>query len=158
MIKFVVVWGYVVEILLSVLIVALAYIIFGFDDVNVFIKKSAIEMATIVGGGIFAASLAFIWALFTKSESKFYLWLASKGAYSVYLNSAAYSALVSLCLVVILIIVKYTDNTKLPIAAFLLLVLALTNVVTLMKNIIELMKLNSVFNKKSVKSSNDDET
>lgn len=143
--KVVVVWGYAVELLASVLVVTTLCLWLTTDSLLGFLRIAAIDIATLFGAVMLAASLAFIWTFFSKADTPFYRWLDSKGAFLVYLRAAAYAVLVSLLSMASLVIYKYADSRPLGLAAAFLLVLALLNMYTLVANVVGLMRLNALF-------------
>lgn len=146
--KMVIVWGYVVELLASVLVVTTLCLWLTTDSLLGFLSKAAVDIATLFGTVMLAASLAFIWTFFSKADTPFYRWLDSKGAFMVYLRAAAYAVLVSFLSTASLVIYRYADSRLLGLAAAFLLVLALLNMYTLVANVVGLMKLNALFMRK----------
>jgi hypothetical protein len=118
---------------------------FGTESLLAFLRTAALDIATLFGAVMLAAALAFLWTFFSKVDTPFYRWLDSKGAFQVYIQAAAYAVLVSLLSTSSLVIYKHVDNTILGLAAAFLLALALTNMYTLITNVIGLMRLNALF-------------
>jgi hypothetical protein len=145
MTRLLVFWGYAVEILISALAVLSLCMWFGTESLLAFLRTAALDIATLFGAVMLAAALAFLWTFFSKVDTPFYRWLDSKGAFQVYIQAAAYAVLVSLLSTSSLVIYKHVDNTILGLAAAFLLALALTNMYTLITNVIGLMRLNALF-------------
>jgi hypothetical protein len=118
---------------------------FGTESLLAFLRTAALDIATLFGAVMLAAALAFLWTFFSKVDTPFYRWLDSKGAFQVYIQAAAYAVLVSLLSTSSLVIYKHVDNTILGLAVAFLLALALTNMYTLITNVIGLMRLNALF-------------
>lgn len=146
--RFLVGWGYAVEIAASVLAVSGLCLWLSTDSLLAFLRTAALDIATLFGAVMFAAALAFLWTFFSKADTPFYRWLDSKGAFQVYLRATAYAVLVSLLSTSSLVIFKHVDSKALGLAAAFLLVLALLNMYTLVTNVIGLMKLNALFMRK----------
>jgi hypothetical protein len=145
MTRLLVFWGYAVEILISALAVLSLCMWVGTESLLTFLRTAALDIATLFGAVMLAAALAFLWTFFSKVDTPFYRWLDSKGAFQVYIQAAAYAVLVSLFSTLSLVIYKHVDNTILGLAAAFLLALALTNMYTLISNVIGLMRLNALF-------------
>jgi len=138
-------WGYTVEILISALAVLSLCMWVGTESLLTFLRTAALDIATLFGAVMLAAALAFLWTFFSKVDTPFYRWLDLKGAFQVYIQAAAYAVLVSLLSTSSLVIYKHVDNKILGLAAVFLLALALTNMYTLISNVIGLMRLNALF-------------
>ncbi len=93
-----------------------------------------------------AASLGFLWTFYSKADTDFYRWLDSRGAFRVYLLATAYSVAVSLLSTMSLVVMKKIADENFSLAATFLLVLAVINLMTLVRNVIDLMLLNAKFN------------
>ena len=145
MTRLLVFWGYAVELLISALAVLSLCMWFGTESLLAFLRTAALDIATLFGAVMLAAALAFLWTFFSKVDTPFYRWLDSKGAFQVYIQAAAYAVLVSLLSTSSLVIYKHVDNTILGLAVAFLLALALTNMYTLITNVIGLMRLNALF-------------
>lgn len=146
--RFLICWGYAVEIAISALAVLALCMWLSTETVLTFLKTAALDVATLFGAVMLAAALAFLWTFFSKADTPFYRWLDSKGAFQVYLRATAYSILVSLLSISSLVIYKHVDDINLGLATAFLLALALTNMYTLVSNVISLMKLNALFMRK----------
>jgi hypothetical protein len=146
--RFLVGWGYAVELLASALVVSVLCIWLSTESLLKFLQVAALDIATLFGAVMLAAALAFLWTFFSKADTPFYRWLDSRGAFQVYLRAAAYAVLVSLLSTASLVIYKHVENKSLGIAAAFLLVLALLNMYTLVANVIGLMRLNALFMRK----------
>ena len=143
--RFLVGWGYAVEIVISALAVLALCMWVSTESVLTFLRTAALDIATLFGAVMLAAALAFLWTFFSKADTPFYRWLDSKGAFHVYLRATAYAVLVSLLSTSSLVIYKHVDDRNLGLAAAFLLALALANIYTLVSNVIGLMRLNALF-------------
>ena len=145
--RFLSIWGYANEIILSALLIMLACTIWGIADVASFVEKIANDSAALVCAVCLAAALAFFWTLYSKADTEFYRWLDEINAFSVFTNASIYTVIVELLATVMLILVKtYPSPTMNLIGGFLLL-LAIINMVTLLKNIADLMKIHTTYTK-----------
>lgn len=145
MTRLLVFWGYAVEILISALAVLSFCMWVGIESLLTFLRTAALDIATLFGAVMLAAAVAFLWTFISKVDTPFYRWLDSNGAFQVYIQAAAYAVLVSFLSTLSLVIYKHVDNTILGLAAAFLLALALTNMYTLISNVIGLMRLNALF-------------
>ncbi len=143
--KYLVGWGYVVELVLSALAVFALCLWVTTDSLLSFLRTAALEIATLFGAVMLAAALAFLWTFFSKADTPFYRWLDSKGAFRVYLQATAYAVIVSFLSTSSLVIYKHVDSRNLGLTAAFLLVLAIVNMYTLVSNVIGLMRLNALF-------------
>lgn len=143
--KYLVGWGYAVELVLSALAVFALCLWVTTDSLLSFLRIAALDIATLFGAVMLAAALAFLWTFFSKADTPFYRWLDSKGAFRVYLQATAYAVIVSFLSTSSLVIYKHVDSRNLGLTAAFLLVLAIVNMYTLVSNVIGLMRLNALF-------------
>lgn len=143
--KYLVGWGYAVELVLSALAVFALCLWGTTDSLLSFLRTAALEIATLFGAVMLAAALAFLWTFFSKADTPFYRWLDSKGALRVYLQATAYAIIVSFLSTSSLVIYKHVGSRNLGLTAAFLLVLAIVNMYTLVSNVIGLMRLNALF-------------
>lgn len=111
-----------------------------------FVRDVALDIATLFGAVMLAASLGFLWTFYSKADTEFYRWLDSRGAFRVYLLATAYSVAVSLLSTMSLVAMKKISDDSFALVAAFLLVLAVINLMTLVRNVIDLMLLNAKFN------------
>lgn len=138
-------WGYAVELIASALVVTALCFWLSTESLLTFLRLAALDIATLFGAVMLAASFAFLWTFFSKADTPFYRWLDSKGAFGVYLLATAYAVLVSLLSTASLLIYKHVESKTFGLVAAFLLVLALLNMYTLVVNVIGLMRLNALF-------------
>lgn len=144
--KLQVIWAYAVEITAAMTTLVALCLWLGRPVVAGFVSGVALDVATIFGAVMLAASLGFLWTFYSKSDTDFYRWLDTRGAFRVYLFATAYSVVVSLLSTMSLIALnKITDEVFALFGAFML-ILAIINLVTLVQNVIGLMLLNTKFN------------
>lgn len=143
--RFLIGWGYAVEFAISALALLALCMWLSTESVLTFLRTAALDIATLFGAVMLATALAFLWTFFSKADTPFYRWLDSKGAFQVYLRATAYTVLVSLLSTSSLVIYKHVDDRSLGLATAFLLALALTNMYTLVSNVIGLMRLNALF-------------
>lgn len=144
--KGLVLWGYVVELAASGAILLCLCLWLGTDTVVSFLRGAAIDIATLFGAVMVAASLAFLWSFYTKADTDFYRWLEGRGAFAVYLRATGYVVAVSFASTATLLVLKYIDNSYLGLLATYLLLLAMFNLYTLVANVMGLMRLNALYN------------
>lgn len=140
-------WGYLSEIILSILLTFLICPLFGATQVTSFIKTIAIDAAAYIFSILLAASVALVWTFLSKTESSFYKWLTAKGALDVYLHAAYYVIVVELIAVSLSIISKSVQSEIFLLSSTPFMFLGLINGVTMIKNIVDLIKLNIAFEK-----------
>lgn len=138
-------WGYAVELIAASLILYLLILWLSADAVAEFVRRAAIDIATLFCAGMFAAALGFLWALYAKGDTPFYRWLEEKGAFKVYLAATIYAVGVSFGAMAALIVAKYVDGTATAIIATFLLVLAVINLYSLVANVAGLIRLNAKY-------------
>lgn len=138
-------WGYLSEILLSALIVTFLCVIFGTGKVSAVIGQIAESFAGAVFAVLLAAALALVWAIFSKVDSKFYVWLDSIGALDVYLRGMMYAVCVELMATLAAISSKWVDNETLRLIFAFVMSLGAINGITMAGNALGLMRLNALF-------------
>jgi len=144
-------WGYIAELVAAMLAVLLPSIYFGVSAVTNFVRSFATDMATIVCAGVFAASIAFLVAFYSKSGTAFYRWLDEKGAFDVYRRATGFAVLVSFLSTVSMLTLKIVGGNAMALISAFLFILMLLNLYTLIQNVFGLMRLNNLFNKNSDK-------
>lgn len=140
-------WAYAVELLLSGLLLLALCLWFDSTNVIAFIKNTAIDTATLFSTAMFGTSLAFFWTFYSKADTEFYQWLDSRGALNTYSMATMYVVIISSLSLFSLILLEHINNDKFSLIATFLLILAIINLYTLVRNVIGLMKLNSKFNR-----------
>ena len=139
------------ELVAAMLVVLLPSIFFGVSAVTSFIRSFATDMATIVCAGVFAASIAFLVAFYSKSGTAFYRWLDERGAFDVYRRATGFAVLVSFLSTVSMLTLKIVAGNFIALISAFLYVLMLINLYTLIQNVFGLMKLNNIFNRNNEK-------
>lgn len=141
-----VLWGYAVELLASVLVVTcLCFWLTPTLLVN-FVRTAAIDIATLFCTVMLSAALAFMWSFYTKADTPFYRWLDERGAFRVYLGATIYAIVVSFLATASLIVAKYVEGLSIGLIATFLLLLAAINLYSLVSNVAGVMRLNAKFN------------
>lgn len=128
-------------------ILALLCVVFGVDPVASFMRDVAVDVATLFGVVLLAASLAFLWAFYTKADTDFYKWLNNKGALEPYFAAAGYVIAVSFFATACPILLKKVPAVEYALTVVFVEILALINLYTLVKNVLGLMHLNAEFNR-----------
>lgn len=142
-----VLWGYTVELIAALLMMALLWIFIDYSSLANFMKATASDFVAL-GVVMLAFSTAFLLSMHAKAETKFYKWLGNKGALDVYQNTTGFCVGLSIVLIFALIIVKETEVVWFQIFVVFLLIYSAINMVTLTVNIIQFMRLNGLFNSK----------
>ena len=101
--------------------------------------------------GVFAASIAFLVAFYSKSGTAFYRWLDERGAFDVYRRATGFAVLVSFLSTVSMLTLKIVAGNFIALISAFLYVLMLINLYTLIQNVFGLMKLNNIFNRNNEK-------
>lgn len=141
-------WAYTVELVATSTILVALSLWFDCSVVISFVREVALDLATLFCAVMLAASLGFLWTFYSKSDTDFYRWLDTRGAFRVYLSATAYSVGVSVISTLTLVMLrKITDQTFALFSTFML-ILAVINLITLVRNVIDLMLLNAKFNQK----------
>ena len=143
------IWGYFSEVLLAALIVTFFCVAFGTEKVSSAVGLAADSFSGTFFGVLFAASFALLWSIFTKVDSKFYVWLASIGALDVYLRGMMYAVLIELIATVAAVSSKWIDNETFRLVFAFLMSLGAVNGITMAGNALGLMRLNALFEKLS---------
>src|SRR5690606_9058740 len=98
----IIIWGYLSEVFLASFVLALLLFFYDSQQIADFVKPIAADIATYFSSVMFAASVAFLWTFYSKSDTHFSKWLYEKGAFKVYL--AAYIVAVSIYAVLFLLL------------------------------------------------------
>jgi len=147
-------WAYIVEITLAILLIGLGCSTMGAAALAVLVHQFAIDIATLYCAVFFAAALAFLWTFYSKADTEFYSWLDEIRSFHVFLNATVYVVAIEGSAIFLLLATKvFTGNGFALIAAFAFL-LAAINSYTMVKNVIDLMKLHTLFNRVSRKNRN----
>lgn len=139
-------WAYAVELLAAAATLLALCLWLGTPAVTGFVRDVALDIATLFGTVMLAASLGFLWTFYSKSDTEFYRWLDTRAALRVYLSATAYSVVVSFLSTMSLVTLKKITNETFALVATFLLILAVINLITLVRNVIDLMLLNTKFN------------
>lgn len=139
-------WAYAVELLAAAVVLLALCLWLEPKTVASFVRDVAIDVATLFGAVMLAASLGFLWTFYSKADTEFYRWLDARGSFRVYLVATAYSVVVSLVSTMILVAMKKVADDTFAIVGVFFLILAIINLLTLVKNVIDLMLLNAKFN------------
>lgn len=141
--------GYFSEVLLAALIVTFFCVAFGVEKVSSAVGLAADSFAGTVFAVLFAASFALVWAIFTKVDSKFYVWLASIDALDVYLRGMMYAVLVEFIATLAAVSSKWVDHGTFRLIFAFLMSLGVINGITMAGNALGLMRLNALFERLS---------
>lgn len=144
--KLIIFWAYFVEVVLTALIYGLSFLIWDFDQIASFFINTAdswvIKFTTIM----LAGSIAFFWTFYSRSDTDFAKWLYQKKAFNTYLRAFLTAIAVFLVTTIALVITQITQNKTAAVISGGFFILSLINVFSFFKNIVDVMKLNIVFN------------
>lgn len=142
-----IVWGYLVELMLSGLLYAGAWWLWGFSAIHAFIEKTASEWAALTGT-LFAASLA-IWLTFVNIRAtSFGDYLDRQRAVGVYSAAFVTAMVVHLAATICLITAKGSQEMVVAQVALALMLYGGINLITLIRNASGLVTLYSTFRRK----------
>lgn len=140
-------WGYLSEAIAATLIHTLLALSLPSEKINLLILTKANEIATLFASVMFAATLGFLWSFYTKSDTPFFLWLYSKGAYQAYLTSYIFSAATFGLLITLLILGSFTKEYYIPQASTWMTIYCFLISISFVNNIREQLILNMEYNK-----------
>lgn len=142
----IILWAYLVEVILTVLVYGLSFLIWDFDQIASFFINTAdswvIKFTTIM----LAGSIAFFWTFYSRSDTDFAKWLYQKKAFNTYLRAFLTAIAVFLVTTIVLVITQITQNKIVAAISGGMFILSLINVFSFFKNIVDIMKLNIAFN------------
>lgn len=141
-----IVWGYLSEVVLATMVLALLLLSYGSDQVASFLKLIAQDFAMYFFSIIFASSIAFLWTFYSKSDTPFSKWLFEKGAFKVYLIGYIYAVAVNTVLLVLLLLASKSTNKVLLLLTTWVLLMGIINIYTFFRNVIDQLLLNMTFN------------
>ncbi len=142
-----VVWGYIVEIMLSLLVFGVLLLFWSSQQLVEFILGVASDFAAFFSTVMLAGSIAFLWVYYSKSDTAFAGWLYKKGAFHVYLTAYIFAVAVYAILTVVLLLSKHLGGELISLIALWLLVLGAINTYSFIRNIVDQLKLNMEFNR-----------
>lgn len=142
-------WSYIVELTLAIVLVGLGCTTMGATALAALVHQFAFDFATLYCAVFFAAALGFLWTFYSKADTEFYTWLDEIRSYHVFLNATAYVVAIEGTAIFLLLATKlFAGNGFALVAAFAFL-MAVINSYTMVKNVIDLMKLHTLFNRVS---------
>lgn len=147
----IIIWGYLSEVFLASFVLSLLIFFYDLQQIADFLKPIAADIATYFSSVMFAASVAFLWTFYSKSDTPFSRWLYEKGAFKVYL--AAYIVAVSIyaVLFLLLLITSKINSVIFSVFTFWMLLIGVINVYTFIKNVVGQLLLNMEFNRRHEK-------
>ncbi|MEH6446607.1 MAG: hypothetical protein V7784_22140 [Oceanospirillaceae bacterium] len=140
-------WAYVSELVLSTLLFTLLLICFEVSEIVRVFKSMSSDIATYFSSIMLAASFAFIWAFYSKSDTPFFKWLYKKRAFHVYLSAYVVALVVYLSLLILLIVTSKVDYIPLSLLSVWMFIYGVINVYTFMSNVLGQLKLNMEYNR-----------
>lgn len=140
-----VVWAYTCEVILAMLLVTLLLLTCGKKLLIDLAQQSAIDFATLYCAVFSAGALGFLWTLYSKTDSKFYVWLDRQRAFNVFAHATVYTLFVEGGATLLLIFTKYIKSEELAIFACAIFIRAFINSITMILNVVGLMKLKLLY-------------
>lgn len=147
----IIIWGYLSEVVLAGFVLALLLFFYDANQIASFLKPIAADVATYFSSIMFAASVAFLWTFYSKSDTPFSKWLYEKGAFKIYLSAYIVAVSIYALLFLLLLITSKIDSVLLSVFTFWVLLLGVINVYTFIKNVIGQLLLNMEFNRRNKK-------
>ncbi|NZD58452.1 hypothetical protein HZU83_17325 [Sphaerotilus montanus] len=142
-----IIWAYVTEVILAILLVFLGCVTLGITAVTALVHQFAVDFATLYCAVFFAAALAFLWTFCSKADTVFYTWLDEIQAFHVYLHATGYVVAVEAVAIFLLVATKEYSGSEFSLIAAFAFFMAVINSYTMVKNVIDLMKLHTLFNR-----------
>lgn len=144
--KLLILWTYLAEVLLAALAFGLLFLIWDFDQLADFFIKTSDSWVTKFTTIMLAGSIAFFWTFYSHSNTDFAKWLYQKHAFNTYLRAFLTAIAVFLITTIALVITPIANNKVVAVISGGLLILSAINIVSFFKNIVDIIKLNIVFN------------
>jgi hypothetical protein len=144
--KLLILWAYLAEVMLAALAYALIFLIWDFDQLADFFIKTSDSWGTKFTAIMLAGSIAFFWTFYSHSNTDFAKWLYQKQAFNTYLRAFLTAIAIFLVTTIALIITPIAKNKVVAVITGGLLILSVINIFSFFKNIVDIMKLNIVFN------------
>ncbi len=142
----IIIWAYLGEVILASLAYGSVIKLWDYNKLTEFIITTSDGLSSKFTAIMFAGSIAFFWSFYSHSDTDFAKWLYKKKAFSVYLKAFLYAIIIFLSATLALVVTQATRNTLAAAISGWLVVLAIINMATFVWNIVELIKLNIVFN------------
>ena len=144
--KFLNYYAYIVEFILSFLVVVGLSLHYEKKTLIDFFDKSANDFAMYFYSIMLAGSIAFFWQFYSRSDTKFAIWLYKKGAFKVYLLAYIFAVIIYSLSLFVLVLNKYISSDILLYVALWCLIMSIMNAYTFIKNIVNQLLLNMKFN------------
>jgi hypothetical protein len=148
-------WAYMVELIASFVVTTLLVVLAGATTVSKVMHDFAGDISTLFGAVMVAAALGFLWTFFSKADTDFYAWLEVKGAFAPFRRATEYVILLSFAATVLPLCLKLpalANSEKFGIAVAFVELLATINLFTLVRNVLDLMRLHAKFTELSRKA------
>jgi hypothetical protein len=140
-------WAYSSEIILACALTILTCRVYGVPETAKFVSIISTDVAAYIFSILLGGGLALIWTIFSKIDSPFYSWLASKGGLNTFLQAFGYVIAIELISVIFSILSKSVLNQSFLITAAFVMFMGAINGLTMISNIFDLIKLNILFEK-----------
>ncbi|MFT6099646.1 MAG: hypothetical protein ACJAYF_002195 [Arenicella sp.] len=144
-----IIWGYISEFLLASFVLALLINFYGLVYLANFLRPIATDIATYFSSVMFTASIAFLWAFYSKSDTPFSKWLYQNGAFTVYLTAYIVAMSIYAVLFLLLLIASTSNNVIFLVFTLWVLLLGVINAYSFIRNVIGQLLLNMEFNRKN---------
>lgn len=147
----IIIWGYLSEVFLASFVLALLLFFYDLQQIADFLKPIAVNIATYFSSVMFAASVAFLWTFYSKSDTPFSKWLYEKGAFKVYLSAYIVAVSIYAVLFLLLMISSKINSVIFSVFTFWVFLIGVINVYTFIKNVVSQLLLNMEFNRRHEK-------
>lgn len=143
-----IVWSYFSEVVLATLAFGILLLLYDSEQVTGFLKPVAKDIATYFSSVMFAASVAFLWTFYSKSDTPFSKWLYEKGAFTVYLTGYIVAVAIYAVLFILLLAASKSSNEVFLLFTAWVLLVGIINVYTFIRNVVGQLLLNMEFNRR----------
>lgn len=143
-----IIWSYLSEAVLATLALGILLLFFDSAQVSDFLKPVAKDIAAYFSSVMFAASVAFLWTFYSKSDTPFSKWLYEKGAFTVYLTGYICAVAIYAVLFILLLVASKSNNEVFLLFTTWVLLVGIINVYTFVRNVVGQLLLNMEFNRR----------
>lgn len=141
-----VVWGYVSELILSLLTLYFLGISFGWSSIHQWTIQIASDFTTIVLMVLLAGALTITCTIYSKSDTPFFICLEKKGLLKPYMIAFNSCTMIFLVSAIASVVARKSDIPFISYACAFLFILSTINAYTMLKNLADLFRLNMAFN------------
>src|SRR5690554_6233700 len=143
-----IVWSYFSEAVLATLVLGGLLLLYDSAQISDFLKPVASDIAAYFSSVMFAASVAFLWTFYSKSDTPFSKWLYENNAFTVYLTGYIVAVGIYAALFIVLLVASKSGNEVFLLFTAWLLLVGIINVYTFVRNVVGQLLLNMEFNRR----------